>query len=67
MFERSFALAAALLVGISFTGAAHAQQKVSFQTNWFAQAEHGGLYQALAEGTFKKYGLDVTIKMGAHS
>jgi NitT/TauT family transport system substrate-binding protein len=72
MFERSFALTAmykagivaTLLAGISFTGAAHAQQKVTFQSNWFAQAEHGGLYQALAEGTFKKYGLDVTIKMG---
>ncbi|MEQ1597158.1 MAG: ABC transporter substrate-binding protein [Casimicrobium sp.] len=72
MFDRSFALAAlpktvlaaALLGCISFAGAAHAQQKVTFQTNWFAQAEHGGLYQAVAEGTFKKYGLDVTIKMG---
>ena len=43
---------------------AFAQQKVTFQTNWFAQAEHGGLYQAVAEGTYKKYGLDVTVKMG---
>ena len=43
---------------------ASAQQKVTFQSNWFAQAEHGGLYQAVAEGTYKKYGLDVTVKMG---
>ena len=43
---------------------AGAQQKVTFQSNWFAQAEHGGLYQAVAEGTYKKYGLDVTVKMG---
>ena len=35
-----------------------------FATDWLAQAEHGGFYQALAEGTYKKYGLDVTIKMG---
>jgi len=33
-------------------------------TNWFAQAEHGGIYQALASGLYKKYGLDVTVKMG---
>jgi NitT/TauT family transport system substrate-binding protein len=33
-------------------------------TNWFAEAEHGGFYQAVATGIYKKYGLDVTIKMG---
>src|SRR5215472_6631263 len=45
---------------------AHAQtlERIVFGTNWLAQAEHGGFYQALAEGTYKKYGLDVTIKMG---
>mgnify|MGYP001766041170 CR=1 FL=1 len=44
--------------------AAHAQQKFSFTTNWYAQAEHGGFYQALAAGLYKKEGLDVTLKMG---
>ena len=29
-----------------------------------AEAEHGGFYQALADGTYKKYGLDVTIVPG---
>lgn len=38
--------------------------KVVFETNWFAQAEHGGFYQAKAEGIYKKYGLDVELKMG---
>ena len=38
--------------------------KVTFATNWVAEAEHGGWYQALADGTFKKYGLDVTILPG---
>ena len=33
-------------------------------TNWYAQAEHGGFYQAVATGLYKKDGLDVTIKMG---
>ncbi len=35
-----------------------------FATDWLAQAEHGGFYQALAEGTYRKHGLDVTIRMG---
>ena len=44
--------------------AAHAQQAVTFATNWRAQAAHGGFYQAVADGTYKKYGLDVTIRQG---
>ena len=43
---------------------AQAQDKVVFATNWKAQAAHGGFYQALADGTYKKYGLDVTIQPG---
>lgn len=38
--------------------------KISFGTNWFAEAEHGGFYQAVAAGIYEKHGLDVTIKMG---
>ncbi|KAF0231181.1 MAG: hypothetical protein FD175_1050 [Beijerinckiaceae bacterium] len=38
--------------------------KVSYQTNWRAQAEHGGFYYALANGIYKKYGLDADIRMG---
>lgn len=65
MFDRTTLQNAALAVSLlSASTFASAQQKVTFQTNWFAQAEHGGLYQAVAEGTYKKYGLDVTIKMG---
>ena len=54
------AFAAALLA----SGASHAQEKFTYLTNWYAQAEHGGYYQALASGAYKKEGLDVTIKMG---
>jgi NitT/TauT family transport system substrate-binding protein len=45
---------------------AHSQtlDKVSFGTNWVAEAEHGGHYQALADGTYRRYGLDVTIVPG---
>src|SRR6476661_1480381 len=38
--------------------------KVTFGTNWVAEAEHGGFFQAVADGTYKKYGLDVTIVPG---
>jgi len=37
---------------------------VAFGTNWVAEAEHGGFYQAVADGTYRKYGLDVTIVPG---
>jgi NitT/TauT family transport system substrate-binding protein len=41
-----------------------ALDKVSFATNWLAEAEHGGFYQAKADGTYEQYGLDVTILQG---
>jgi len=59
----NLAAAAAILAG-ALTGTAMAQDKVTFGTNWLAQAEHGGFYQALADGTYAKYGLDVTIRQG---
>ncbi len=37
---------------------------MSFGTNWVAEAEHGGFFQAVADGTYKSYGLDVTIVPG---
>src|SRR5450432_2068146 len=54
----------AALVAISPAGAQTVLDKVSFGTNWVAEAEHGGFFQALADGTYKKYGLDVTIVPG---
>ena len=56
--------AVAALMAAGLTGAAYAQDKVTFGTNWLAQAEHGGYYQAVADGTYAKYGLDVTIAQG---
>jgi NitT/TauT family transport system substrate-binding protein len=55
-------LGAALLAPV----AVHAQtpERFIFLTNWYAQAEHGGFYQAVAEGTYRKYGLDADIRMG---
>ncbi|WP_262032142.1 ABC transporter substrate-binding protein [Microvirga sp. Mcv34] len=49
------------------SGSALAQQPptaVTFGTNWIAQGEHGGYYQAVADGTYEKYGLKVTIVPG---
>tara|TARA_R110002110_G_scaffold79732_13_gene208090 strand:- start:92 stop:1150 length:1059 start_codon:yes stop_codon:yes gene_type:complete len=37
---------------------------VTFATDWTAEAEHGGFYQALAKGYFEDAGLDVTIQQG---
>src|SRR6202046_3608617 len=41
-----------------------ALDKVSFGTKWVPEAEHGGFFQAVADGTYKSYGLDVTILPG---
>jgi NitT/TauT family transport system substrate-binding protein len=38
--------------------------RLVFGTNWYAQAEHGGFYQAIAEGIYRRHGLDVSIRMG---
>ena len=45
-------------------GAPDKLDKVSFGTNWVAEAEHGGFFQAVADGTYRKYGLDVKIVPG---
>ncbi|HJR57501.1 MAG TPA: ABC transporter substrate-binding protein [Rhizomicrobium sp.] len=55
-------LALALFTGFALP--AQAATKIRFVTDWKAQAEHGGFYQALAEGLYAKRGLDVTIIQG---
>lgn len=58
-------LAAVLGFAAGFVPArAETLDKVSFGTNWVAEGEHGGFFQAVADGTYKKYGLDVTIVPG---
>jgi len=58
-------IAGALLVAAAFSPTlASAADKITLLTSWFAQAEHGGFYQAKATGLYEKAGLDVTIKMG---
>jgi len=57
-------LAAAAAFAMAATAPAHAEEKFTYMTNWYAQAEHGGFYQAVATGIYKEHGLDVSIKMG---
>lgn len=59
------ALTLAGVLAVSVAAPALAQNTaVSFGTNWVAQAEHGGFYQSVADGTYAECGLDVTIVPG---
>ena len=61
---KTFLAAVALGVSLSGASSAFALDEVSYGTNWLAQAEHGGFYQAVADGTYEKHGLKVTIVQG---
>ena len=69
--RRSFFAGAAWATGagLAATGpgaraAGVASGKLRFLTNWYAQAEHGGYYQALATGLYGRAGLEVEIQPG---
>src|ERR1700712_3916004 len=57
-----------LIIALALAGAlaspASALTHITFVTDWKAQAEHGGFYEALAEGLYARRGLDVTIREG---
>jgi NitT/TauT family transport system substrate-binding protein len=53
-----------ILAAMSTAAGAQQLDRIVFATDWLAQAEHGGFYQAVAEGTYARHGLDVTIRMG---
>jgi len=52
------------LIVCLFAATTCAGEKVVFATDWRAQAAHGGFYQALVDGTYARYGLDVTLIQG---
>ena len=52
------------LAALPFAALAQDLTPVTFGTNWLAQAEHGGFYQSVADGTYAACGLDVTIVSG---
>lgn len=64
MGARIWAAAGALALLAGGTAGAGANEKVVFGTNWLAQAEHGGFYQAMLDGTYSACGLDVSIMQG---
>ncbi len=61
---RLIVAALAGLVALLSPALALALDKVRFGTNWLADPAAGGFYQAAADGTYEKYGLDVTIVPG---
>jgi NitT/TauT family transport system substrate-binding protein len=64
-FKARVQIATALTAVVALAAPAMAQNTaVSFGTNWVAQAEHGGFYQSVADGTYAACGLDVTIVPG---
>ncbi len=62
-----FALAGPLLVPLARRPHAQTLDKVSFQTDWRAQAEHGGYYQAIAAGLYRKAGIECDLRPGGPS
>lgn len=50
--------------GVLTQTTAQGLDKISYNTNWRAQAEHGGFYCAQATGLYKAAGLDADIRMG---
>src|SRR6266702_579215 len=61
---RMFLAALALLAASLALPRAAAAESVAFGTDWKAEAEHGGFYQAIATGIYKRYGLEVTLRPG---
>ena len=59
--RKGMAAAAAAGLVMAFGGQALALDEIVFGTNWVPEAEHGGFYQAVADGTYEKYGLKVEI------
>jgi NitT/TauT family transport system substrate-binding protein len=60
-------MAAALLGLTLLAQTAQANDKIVFGSNWLAEGEHGGFYQALAKGIYAKHGIDVEIRQGGPS
>jgi len=57
-------IAVMLCAAIALAAPALAQDKVTFGTDWKAEAEHGGYYQAIAAGIYRRHGIEVTLRQG---
>jgi NitT/TauT family transport system substrate-binding protein len=60
-------LAAPLLVPVARRPRAQTVDRLSFNTDWRAQAEHGGYYQAIAAGIYRKHGIECDLRPGGPS
>ncbi|WP_312361272.1 ABC transporter substrate-binding protein [Agrobacterium sp.] len=63
-FSKAAIVTALTISAITIASPAYSLDKVRFGTDWLAEADHGGFYQAVADGTYAKYGLDVEILQG---
>ncbi len=57
-------IAVLLCAALAFAAPARALDKVTFGTDWKAEAEHGGYYQAIATGIYLRHGIEVTLRQG---
>jgi NitT/TauT family transport system substrate-binding protein len=56
-----------LLLPLARPARAQTLDRLVFQTDWRAQAEHGGYYQAVAAGLYRKAGIECDIRQGGPS
>ncbi|HTV45613.1 MAG TPA: ABC transporter substrate-binding protein [Stellaceae bacterium] len=61
---RLLMILAALLLGAAGAAPGRAAQLVRFGTDWKAEAEHGGYYEAIATGIYRRYGIEVQLRQG---
>lgn len=64
LFKKTVTAFSAIVMTTVSLSAASALEKVKFGTNWVPEGEHGGFYQAVADGTYAACGLDVEILPG---
>lgn len=64
MISRLTTIAAAASIASTSAFADGHLTEVIFGSNWVAQAEHGGFYQAMVDGTYEACGLSVSIQPG---
>ncbi len=56
-----------LLLPLARRPRAQMLDRLSFHTDWRAQAEHGGYYQAIAAGIYRRYGIECDLRQGGPS
>ena len=62
--RRFLSISAAAVAAATASGGSAVAEPVTFMSNWLAQAEHGGYYQAVVDGSYAECGLEVTIQQG---